>query len=226
MNIEQIKQDWDNYWNKKDTSSNLLYDILAEIYRKLIITNILTYFVKKHFIRDKKILHAGCGSGQVDKNIRNYIDITALDISENALKLYTSIYGAEAKTIQGDIFNLPFQENTFDGLYNLGVMEHFTQSEIGQILTEFKRVVKPNGTLIILWPPKFGFSVIVLDTIHFILNKVFRLNVNLHPDEITRIKSKKHAIDTFQKSGFEVINYYFGIKDFFTQVVIVSKNVK
>jgi ubiquinone/menaquinone biosynthesis C-methylase UbiE len=218
-----VQQDWDIYWAEKDKAGNAVYDFLAGIYRRLIVKNILNYFVKKYFPPGIKVLHAGCGSGQVDVDIRKYVNITALDISENALKIYRRVNGEETKVIQGSIFSLPFSDESFDGLYNLGVMEHFTQDEIHKILIEFKRVLKPGGKMIILIPPVFGFTVFVLDSAHFILNKISRMKIKLHPDEITRIKSQKHAIDTFQKAGFKVIKYYFGMRDIFTQAVIVAE---
>lgn len=49
------------------------------------------------------------------------------------------------------------------------------------------------------------------------------MNIKLHPDEITRLKSKKYAMEMFVGAGFNVITYYFGIKDIFTQAVIVAE---
>ena len=219
---KEIEQDWDIYWADKDKSSNAIYDFLAGIYRRLVVKNILNYFVKKHFKKGINVLHAGCGSGQVDVDIAKHIGITALDISANALKIYKGIHGPNCKIVQGNIFSLPFANNSFDGLYNLGVLEHFTQEEIHLILLECKRVIKPGGKILVLWPPTFGFTVFVLDSAHFILNKIFRMNVKLHPDEITRVKSKKHAIQTFVSAGFQIVEYYFGIRDIFTQAVIVA----
>ena len=226
MNIDkhkEVEQDWDIYWADKDRSSNVVYDLLAGIYRRLIVKNILNHFIKKHFKKGDRVLHAGCGSGQVDTDIREFIDITALDISAHALKIYRKVNGDKCKTIQGNIFSLPFDTNSFDGLYNLGVVEHFTPEEIQQILTECKRVLKPGGKIVVLWPPVFGFTVFVLDSAHFILNKIFRMKVKLHPDEITRARSRKHAVETFEKAGFEMIEYYFGPRDIFTQVVVVAR---
>jgi ubiquinone/menaquinone biosynthesis C-methylase UbiE len=120
---------------------------------------------------------------------------------------------------------MPFPDETFDGVYNLGVLEHFTAEEINQILMECKRVLKHKGRIIILWPPTFGFTVFVLDSAHFILNRIFRMNIKLHPDEITRCKSKKFAVETFTGAGFNVIKYYFGIRDLFTQAVIVAEKL-
>lgn len=220
---KEIEQDWDIYWADKNKSSNAVYDFLAGIYRRLIVKNILNHFIKKYFSKGINVLHAGCGSGQVDTDIAGYIHITALDISANALKIYKNIHGADCKTVQGNIFSLPFENDSFDGLYNLGVLEHFTQEEIIRILIECKRVIKPGGKIIILWPPTFGFTVFILDSAHFILNKIFRMNVKLHPDEITRVRSRKHAIQTFESAGFKIIEYYFGIRDIFTQAVIVAE---
>jgi ubiquinone/menaquinone biosynthesis C-methylase UbiE len=217
------QQDWDIYWADKDKAGNAVYDFLAGIYRRLIVKNILNHFIKKYFPPGIKVLHAGCGSGQVDVDITKFLDITALDISENALRIYRRVNGEESKIVQGSIFNLPFSNETFDGLYNLGVMEHFTQEEINEILIEFRRVLKPGGRMVILIPPVFGFTVFVLDSAHFILNKIFRMKIKLHPDEITRVKSRKHAIETFEGAGFKVLEYYFGIKDIFTQAVIVAE---
>lgn len=221
-----IEQDWDIYWANKDKPGNAVYDFLAGIYRRLIVKNILTHFILKIFKKREQVLHAGCGSGQVDTDITTYIDITALDISANALKIYRSIHGANCKAIQGSIFQLPFLDNSFDGIYNLGVMEHFTEDEIQDIFIEFRRVLKPGGRILILWPPTFGFTVFVLDSAHFILNNIFRLHIKLHPDEITRIRSKQHAVNILTSAKFKDIRYYFGIKDLFTQVVLSAVNSK
>jgi len=222
---EKIKQDWDIYWADKDkkNKSNTWYDFIATIYRKLILKNILNHFIRKYFPKGLKVLHAGCGSGQVDVGLVDYLNITAIDISSNALKIYKRIHGEKCEIIQGDIFHLPFPNESFDGLYNLGVMEHFTQDEINLILVEFKRVLKPTGKMIIFWPPTYGLTVFILDSIHFILNNIFRINVKLHPDEITRLRSKKHGINTFKEAGFYVAECYFGIRDMYTQVVIIGE---
>jgi len=222
--IKQIEEDWDAYWSDKDRSSNAAYDFLAGIYRRLIVKNILNYFIRRHFLNGQRVLHAGCGSGQVDTDIRDFVHITALDISTHALKIYKKVNGEKSIAIQGNIFSLPFEDHTFDGLYNLGVLEHFTQDEIHRILKECKRVIRPGGKIVVLWPPVFGFTVFILDSAHFVLNKILRMNVKLHPDEITRVRSREHAIQTFQKVGFEIVEYYFGVRDLFTQSVIVAKN--
>lgn len=218
-----IEEDWDIYWADKDKTGNAVYDFLAGIYRRLIVKNILNHFVRKYFEKGIRVLHAGCGSGQVDVDIADHVNITALDISNNALRIYKKVHGKKCLTVQGNIFSLPFPDASFDGLYNLGVLEHFTQEEIHQILVESRRVLKPGGRILILWPPTFGFTVFVLDTAHFVMNRIFRMNIKLHPDEITRVRSRRHAVETFEKAGFKVLEYYFGSRDIFTQAVTVAE---
>jgi len=213
---------WDGYWQSKKKTGGLTYDLTAAFYRKFIIRPNLNLFFAKHFSTTSDIIHAGCGSGQVDIDLNKKFSITALDISPNALSIYERVNKNNQRLILGDIFAMPFDCESKDGVYNLGVMEHFSEVDIHKILTEFHRVLKPNGKILIFWPPEYGLSVIFLKIVHYILNRVLKKNIYLHPEEITRIRSKKHAFQIFDKAKFDVVNYYFGPKDFFTYSVIVA----
>ena len=210
---KEIK-DWDEYWDKPKGITNKLYGIIANFYRYKLIKPNLNKIIKKHFQEKSTLLHAGCGSGKVDKDFTLNHSVFALDMSSNALKVYRSIHNAQEEIIQGTIFSIPIKNSSFDGIYHLGVMEHFSLNEIKQILSEFQRILKNDGKMIVFWPPKFGLSVIVLNLIHLILNKILRLNIKLHPDEITLIKSKKHAQNIFSQSNFKIIDYSFGIPSY------------
>lgn len=220
-----VQQDWDVYWSEQDKASNKTYDVFANFYRNNIIKRGLNYFIFKHFTKGQTLLHAGCGSGKVDTDVVNNYQVTALDISYPALKIYDAVNQHKAKIIQASIFEMPFEDESFDGIYNLGVIEHFTEEEIQQILTEFKRVLKKGAKICLFIPPTYGLTVQVLDTAHFILNKILRKNIKLHPDEITRVRSKAHIKGLIEKAGFKFIEYYFGPKDVFTQIVIVGEKV-
>jgi ubiquinone/menaquinone biosynthesis C-methylase UbiE len=219
----EVQQDWDIYWTDQNQTSGKLYDFFADFYRNNIIKKALNHFLLKHFTKGQELLHAGCGSGKVDTDIVDNFQVTALDISLPALKIYDAVNQHKAKIVQASIFEMPFEDETFDGIYDLGVIEHFTEDEIQQILMEFKRVLKKNGKICLFIPPTYGLTVKVLDTAHFILNKILRKNRKLHPDEITRVRSKAHIKTIIEKAGFSFIEYYFGPKDLFTQIVIVGE---
>jgi ubiquinone/menaquinone biosynthesis C-methylase UbiE len=168
-------------------------------------------------------LHAGCGSGQVDVDLVKKAKLTAIDISPKALEKYKVNHDKNVEIIHGDIFKMPFKNNFFEIIFNLGVMEHFNENQIKNILTEFKRTLTKDGKLILFWPPKYGLSVMFLKFVKKIIFLISRKNITFHPHEITLIKSKKHAENILNRSGFKIIESYFGIRDFFTHQIIVAK---
>ena len=170
-----------------------------------------------------KTLHAGCGSGQVDVNLAQKTNLTALDISPKALFKYRNFHDDNVEIIHGDIFNMPFNKNKFNIIFNLGVMEHFTEAQIKQILSEFKRTLKDDGTIILFWPPIYGLSVKFLKILKKMIYFFVKKNIVFHPDEITLIKSKKHAEKILKNSGFNIVQSYFGVRDFFTHEIIVAR---
>lgn len=212
--------DWEEYWKFKKEKKRPLYDLIASFYRCYIINRSLEYFIKKYAQPNALLLHTGCGSGEVDKDLVKKYRLIACDISQNALK----INNVDKNKVRADIFNLPFKDKTFDILYNLGVLEHFYKEEILKMLPEFKRVTKKNGYIIIFIPPEFGLSVIFFKALKFIIKKVFKKTPVFHPEEPSRLKSKKEAIDFLTASDLKLKEYYFGIKDLFTYSVIVAEN--
>lgn len=209
-------RDWDRYWSKKKETISVFYDKIAVFYRKCIIPRNLNFFLEKNYMEDSVLLHAGCGNGDVDERANKKFKLVSLDSSMLVLRMNNS----SRMLVQGDVFQLPIKNAFIDGIYNLGLMEHFTENEIIEMLREFGRVLKSKGKIILFWPPEFGLSVISLKAVHFILNNILRRNIRLHPDEITRLKSYSHAKFLCDKANFKIIDYYFGPKDFFTYAVL------
>jgi dolichol-phosphate mannosyltransferase len=217
-------QGWDDYWKDQKSAGGIFYDTVAASYRKLIIRRSLNHFAGRYFRQGAQVLHAGCGGGQVDVDISRRMQITGLDISVNALNLYKRTHHGRCRVLHGSIFKIPLDAGSMDGIYNLGVMEHFTEADIDRILGEFRRVLRDDGRLIIFWPPEFGLSVIFLKGVTFLLGSVFRKrDVKLHPDEITRVRSRRHAAGIFERNGFRIVRYSFGMRDFFTHSIIVAE---
>jgi ubiquinone/menaquinone biosynthesis C-methylase UbiE len=222
--VLEDKQGWDQYWEKKSQNKGkLLYDWIAEIYRKKIIRPSLNHFIGKYLPPHAQTLHAGCGSGQVDRDIRHRVQITALDISPAALAVYEKENGNLCKIVHGSILQIPLESNSIEGIYNLGVMEHFTQEEIEHIFSEFRRVLKPGGRVILFWPPEYGLSVLFFKVLGRTLKWMTGRTFKFHPDEICRIQSKKHALQVLNQAQMKYLEYSFGIRDLFTYSVLVAE---
>jgi dolichol-phosphate mannosyltransferase len=216
-------QHWDTYWSRPKDTGNAVYEIIAGIYRRTFIKRNLDRAIRANFAPNSTLLHAGCGSGQVDVDLQNTMCITAVDISPDALRLYARNNQKAALIKHASIFELPFESSSFDGIYNLGVMEHFSADDISRILTEFSRVLKPTGKLVLFWPHKWASSVLLLRFVHRILHGVLNFKTNLHPPEITHLAGKKAADQILRQSGFELSSYDFGPSDLFVQAVITGQ---
>lgn len=219
-------QGWDSYWTQSQDRVRSSYSFVASTYRRLAIRRNLNRCIHKHFPPGARLLHAGCGSGQVDADLSREMHITAVDISMPALESYRR-NNPKAEMVQhGDILNLyQLGSGTFDGAYNLGVVEHFTEDQIVQILREMSRTVKPGGKVVIFWPHRRATSVLVLKAIHVVLGWFRRADgtpVRLHPAEISLLESRDQARDVVERAGLNLVDYYFGIRDLLVQAVVIG----
>jgi dolichol-phosphate mannosyltransferase len=214
---------WDKYWAGKDGENvSVLYDKIAVFYRNYIIRPALNRCINRFIPPGSSLLHAGCGSGAVDGDLIKKYNITACDFSNTALETYRKIHGDSAVVVNADLAATEFPDAQYDGIYNLGVMEHFTEQEIDTVLKEFHRILKPNGRIILFWPPEYGLSVIFLKIIHYVLNDLLGRNIHLHPAEPSRVKSREWVTALIAKHGFSFDAFIFGPRDAFTYSVIVA----
>ena len=217
---ESRNDEWESYWQGQKSSGGLLYELIAAFYRKFIIKPALNHFIYKYFRKGCALLHAGCGGGQVDVDICIQYEVTGLDISINSLNMHNKVTKGKVKLLHGSILKIPVPDGTYDGIYNLGVMEHFSVDEIRLIIDEFKRVLKPDGRIVLFWPPEYGISVIFFKLLKWILTPIYGSDIKFHPAEITRIRSKKELMKIIGE-GVQLEEYYFGCRSLATYAVCI-----
>jgi len=101
-----------------------------------------------NFPHNIKILDAGCGPGTYCRALKdlNYQNIVGIDYSWSVLKKAKE-KASVVKYINADIYQLPFRENIFDHVLCIGVLQSITDE--ASLIKELKRVLKPNGILLI-----------------------------------------------------------------------------
>lgn len=211
---------WDSYWKENATSGKVWYDVFAKFTRNILIKPRLISILKKNFKLNSELLHIGSGSGELDKDIIEYAKITALDYSNDAHIRYISSNKEKSNCVIGDAFNLPFEDETFDGVYHLGLYEHYSDQDVKKMLSEVFRVLKKNGKVLIFWPPKYGSSVLFFKILKFFGKKT---DACLYPAEINLLKNKEHVRKVFDDTGFKLKKISFSIWDMFLQVGIVAE---
>jgi ubiquinone/menaquinone biosynthesis C-methylase UbiE len=216
-------QEWDSYWEMKNEISAAVYELMAWAYRTVVIRRRLERYVRRHLPRGAELMHAGCGSGQVDRELQHEMKLTALDVSVPALRMYARNNPDSVSLLHASILDIPLPDESFDGVYNLGVVEHFDASAIRRILKESRRVLRAGGKTIIFWPHKNATSVAALKLVHWFRKRLFKKEQALHAPEISLLPSKTHAMNALREAGFEPVDYYFGIADFWVQAVVVGQ---
>ncbi|MDP4249371.1 MAG: class I SAM-dependent methyltransferase [Bacteroidota bacterium] len=112
-----------------------------------------------------QLLDAGCGSGMLSATIamRNpTVEITGLDGNADAIDFCKNQWSrlTNVHFLVGLIDQLgEFWDEQMDGIAFLEVIEHITETQACHILSEFYRILKPGGRLVIstpnrksLWP--------------------------------------------------------------------------
>jgi SAM-dependent methyltransferase len=214
---------WDAYWATDARGSHRLYAFLASVYRRIFICTRLAWWLKRTFPKDARLLHAGCGSGEVDAFVGDHFRITGLDISPGALDRYRHNNPHAEGTIHADLMNLRDVPGSYDGIYSLGVLEHFTPNEIRVILDNMRLVLRPGGKMIAFWPLASAPSVKVLGLWHRLLNKRGDRAVELHPAEITLIRSRSQVEEIIRSAGWRLVSYSVSPSDLFIQAVVVCE---
>jgi hypothetical protein len=150
--------------------------------------------------------------------------IVALDISPKALIDYQLNHSKQNKIFHGSIFDLSDDNNLYDGIFNLGVMEHFYPNQVKKILNEFTLKLKKDGKIILFWPPSFGLSVRFLRSVKSLL-RVFKKNTQLHPPEVFLFNSINDIQPLLKSVNLQVEESYFGLRDIYTHYILVLKKI-
>ncbi len=92
-----------------------------------------------------KILDVGCGpSSWLWKVGRKPI---GFDLSHS----YTTVFSQSGNVaVTGSCFNLPFIDNSFAGVWCIGVLHHLSDTEVRHSVGEMLRVCRPGGHVVIL----------------------------------------------------------------------------
>ena len=212
---------WDRHWAALAERTSL-FGRIASLVRKSVLSDAVRAFADEHFAKDGVFVEAGCGSAESSSRIDPAgRTLVAMDISRLAVAAARRVPVFRG-LLQGDLFRLPFRDGSVAGLWNLGVMEHFTEEEGRTLLREFARVLRPGGVALLFWPPEFGSSRLVLAPIEALRSR-HGAPFHFFPDEVNRLRSRAHGTAMLEGTGLEPVALSFGPRDFFIHLVVVAR---
>lgn len=117
---------------------------------------LLTNLVNKYVADNSSVLDAGCGNGNyvIDELRSKFKLAVGIDVD----KKFTSKNVCLDKVVIGNLDNLPFDNNSFDLVVSLWVLEHLQNPNV--VFAEINRVLKSGGVFAFVTPSKNSFLIL------------------------------------------------------------------
>lgn len=114
--------------------------------------HILRYKAAQSLVTDMTVLDIACGSGYGTKILADKAKmVSGVDLDKPAIKYAQKNYAASnIKYLVGDCIDIPHEDNQFDAVVSFETIEHIP--DYNKFISEVKRVLKPNGLLILSTP--------------------------------------------------------------------------
>lgn len=218
---EPDRTTWDRHWHALERDSSLFGRLASLVRRGILARAVRTYF-DRYVPARGVFVEVGCGSGEASAAVGGGTRyLVGCDYSMAALaNVRPSTYDA---LVLCDAAALPFRDRVVAGIWNLGVMEHFWPDTGRALLREFRRVLQEGGTAILFWPPEFGSSRWVFAPIEWTVSLLRGRPFRFYPDEVNRLRSRRHALAMLEGTGLELTGAHFSPADAFIHLVVVAR---
>lgn len=159
-NVEWTEEKITSLWEIYETTPEFEEMFLpASFYRELLRN------VEKFMNNKGKILDIGCGKGTLIEELYSIgFEVWGVNLSERSIDKLRQKYEISGKNIglkKGTITKLPFEDNSFDYVFAVEVLEHLLPKMLIPALNEVRRILKPGGRFIATVPYKEIISQIV-----------------------------------------------------------------
>ena len=157
--------------------------------------------VTKIDVQGKTVLDLGCGRGEfvrycTTKGAEVYgIDYSdaSVNISKKTLADLSENIRSHAHIKKMDVKKLKFEDNTFDLITGFDIIEHLHDWELKEAISEIKRVIKPQGQLLLHTSP----NKLMMETVRKVV-RLFGVSLRsdkFHVNEISYFSARRYFED-------------------------------
>lgn len=190
-----------------------------------------------------RVIEVGCESGTTNMLLENSLEKHFLDLNDEILEkveLACERIGVQGKFLHMDMFSMDCANESYDLVFNSGVVEHFDQVERAQLLKEYARILKPNGTMVLAIPNHYSLPYRSAYIVKKKLlggykwpwpeeYKIYNLSEEIEDNELRLVMRKTMAKQTVfnfwrffrpVKWVFQLLDYFVSYEGYLTVLVI------
>ncbi len=153
----------DNYANNFGFQWNKFQKTQIDQEKNSLLTSKLRFFSETNWnsesLKDLNILEVGCGAGRFSKVVMSSTEanLYSIDLSNAVEANYRNNrkYGDRIKIFQASIYEMPFENNSFDKVFCLGVLQHTPNFK--KSIKSLADKVKEGGELVVDFYPISGW---------------------------------------------------------------------
>ncbi len=215
--------DWTRHWGNEN--QELLSQKFFSFYRKAVFARTVAWFIEQFFPPAGVFAEAGSGTAETSMRIDKKNGARVLVACDIIVPVLQHCHPVMDVRVGADNFRLPFGTGKLDGLWNVGVMEHFQHDRIDAMMREFHRVLAPGAPILLLWPatdslPQKGLRLV---------EKVVNLRrdgerFQFHPDEISKLRSSEEGRQVLRRNGFEPVFVDAGLRSLMAFKTVVGRH--
>ena len=202
---------WNN-WDEEKHYGELLFKRATGESEEMNSSKAISKVIKEFYKPGMKILDVGCGAAHYLVSLRKIvdpnIDYTGVDPTEYYLNLAKKAFGDTAKFKQGGVFDIPFEDNSFDIVICNHVILHMPPENIKKAFSELIRVSKYKS----ITRTVFGER-------NYVIREVLNHN-DLKPEDSKNIK-----YDNFDLTQHNFRYFNMFTPDFMKQMILSENKV-
>ncbi|MEO5947350.1 MAG: class I SAM-dependent methyltransferase [Chitinophagaceae bacterium] len=176
--------------------------LVTQITNETMLEHLHRYSIALSYAINKRILDIACGEGYgVNLLSKKAKHVLGIDIDASTIRQAQNKYTANNIEFRvGSILNIPSEDNSFDVITCFETLEHVEKHEM--LIKELKRVLTPEGLLIISTPEKGNNS------------KSYISKNPYHKKELNKIELNN------------LLSYYFNYLKFYSQSSFIASHIE
>jgi len=214
--------DWTRHWNNENQER--FSQKFFSFYRKAVFARTVAWFIERFFPKQGVFVEAGSGTAETSMRIDKQHGARVLVAADIIVPVLQHCHPIMDVKVGADAFRMPFGDGKIDGLWNVGVMEHFLHDKIDEMMREFFRVLAPGAPILLLWPATDSLPQKGLRMVERVINlRREGERFQFHPDEISKLRSSQEGRDVLTRNGFEPVFVDAGLRSLMAFKTVVGR---